>query len=110
MSRNRQPPLNKSNKSKRGRKPHRLITQIEQLYKVINKVQTDKEMAYIYFKDDSLIQTALNVIKDTGIEVEEAKAVKKILYRLKPDMTESAMEDIDVDMFDDEMLEEGFLF
>jgi hypothetical protein len=99
-------------KSSRGRKKHYLISHFSDIYKKINQVQVDKELIYIFFTDESLSRTAENVLKDSGVEFEiiERQVPRKIIFKLIPNIEENVMDDIDPEVFDDEIVEEGFLF
>jgi len=97
-------------KSNRGRKPHMLITDIDQIYKIINKVQIEKELIFIYFTDDGIAATVENIIRDTNMVFVKVPHPKKILFKLIPSICEDPMKEIDTEIFDDEILEEGFLF
>jgi len=100
----------KIKKSSRGRKSHCLVKNLEQIYKIINKVQIEKKLTYIYFKDEGMAATAENIIKDTDLVFEKIKNRTKILFKLIPSIDEDLMLEIDTEIFDDELLEEGFLF
>ena len=52
------------------------------------------------------------MLKDSGVEFEkiERQVPKKIIFKLIPNTDENIMDDIDPEVFDDEIIEEGFLF
>ena len=56
--------------------------------------------------------TAENVLRDSSLEFEkiERQVHKKIIFKLIPNTDENVMDDIDPEVFDDEIIEEGFLF
>jgi len=81
---------------------------------LINKVQIDKELTYVIFDDADLPLVAENILRDSGVEFEKIVARKKnkpTMYKLIPDDSPpDALKDIDVEIFEDEIVEEGYLF
>jgi len=98
-------------KSSRGRKPHKKLEQLDDIYEVVNKVQTEKKLIYVFFEDENIAITAENILKDTNIEFVRVDKPKKILFKLIPNKKDVVIDDISIDeIFDDEIVEEGFLF
>lgn len=100
----------KRKKNTRGRKPYIKLKQLDQIYKIINKVQIGKELIYVYFIDNAFNATAENILKDTEIEYEKIEQKNKILFKIIPNMNVDPMKDVFVEAFNDEIIEEGELF
>lgn len=101
---------NQDKKVKRGRKPYLEINQIEQLYKIINKIQTSEEAVYIYLSDQIENLMIENILKDAEINYKKNNTSKGVVFKLFPSKRETPDINIDVDFFDDEQIEEGELF
>ena len=97
-------------KNKCGRKPYLEIDQIEKLYKIINKIQFEEEAVYLYFKDQSLNLVGENIFKDVEVIFEKIESSRGIIYKLFPSKREDPDIDIDIDFFDDEIIEDGHVF
>jgi len=98
-------------KSNKGRKPHNKLNLLEDIYYVVNQVQTEKKMIYVYFEDENIAITAENILKDTNIEFVRFDKPNKILFKLIPNKKDFVADDISIDeIFDDEIIEEGHLF
>ena len=97
-------------KSKRGRKSHIDLVDMDQFYQLVNKIQVDKEITYIRFSDNEIAPMVENILKDAGLEF--GKKFKKgvFLYRIKPTFSTPSIEQIEVEMLEDEIIEEGQLF
>ena len=100
----------KKKKNNRGRKPHIKLKQLDQIYKIINRVQIEKELIYVYFDDDSFNATIENILKDIEIEYERIDRTNKTLFKIIPNLHENPMKDVLIKAFDDEIIEEGELF
>jgi len=96
-------------KSKRGRKPHNFISDLEEVYVYINKIQTRREITYLCFIDPDLCPVAENLLNDAGLEF-ECKNSERHIYRISPTYREPTIEEIAIEMMDDEIIEEGQLF
>lgn len=98
-------------KSNKGRKPHNKLKNLEDIYGAVNKVQVEKKLLYVYFEDEDVAITAENIIRDTDIEFEKTIKPQKILFKLIPNKEDIVINDIGIDeIFDDEIVEEGYLF
>jgi len=98
-------------KSNKGRKPHNKLNLLEDIYPVVNHVQVEKKMVYVYFENEDVAITAENILKDTDIEFVRFDKPNKILFKLIPNKKDVIIDDISIDeIFDDEIIEEGYLF
>ena len=77
---------------------------------MVNRVQIDKNLIYIYFEDQSLNATAENILKDVDINYEKHKKGESVLFKLVPNFNEDPMKDVYIEAFDDEIIEDGNLF
>lgn len=95
-----------------GRKAYICLREIDKLYKIINKVQIDKELTYIFFSDQSNNSVAENILKDAEIKYEIIPSPNKVVYKLIPSKEEKINLSIDIDFefFNDEIPEEGQVF
>ena len=105
---NKKEPKNKKNKC--GRRPYHEVDQIEKLYKIINKIQLEDKAIYIYFIDQNLNSVAENIFKDAEIVFDKIESSRGLVFRLFPSKREDPDIDIDVDFFDDEIIEDGRVF
>jgi hypothetical protein len=97
-------------KTKRGRKPYIRIDCIEQLYKIVNKIQTEESVICMFFSNQSDNFMAENIFKDAEITYKIVESPKGAVFKLFPSKREIPDIDISVDFFDDEQIEEGELF
>ena len=98
----------KKTRKKYARK-HQRITDIEDFYKVVNRVQIKKETAYVQIVCADMIHVCKNVLKDSNLTFEEKKARKGLYFTIYPNFDEVII-DVDVEELEDEFLEDGQIF
>lgn len=88
------------------------VINMEEVYRLLNRVQVNKkEVTFALSPEEAII--ADNVIKDLELEYNRKERKTKIVYTIYPDpdsQVENTELDIDIDFFDDEILEDGQLF
>lgn len=85
------------------------VVQMDQLYKIINKVQLDRKPCSISIPDSSVCPVAENILKDLGIKYTKDAGETTTIYNLIPS-DEPIVRDIEVEELEDEMIEQGQLF
>lgn len=104
--------LNKKqiNKKKIVRKKRsKKLLVIDDVYRLLNKVQiADKEVNFSVSHD--IVSTVQNIIKDLQLPVTEIIKKTYVTFIVSPSQEKKEETKIDIDFFEDELLEEGFLF
>jgi hypothetical protein len=96
-------------KQKRQKRTKLKVVSLEDVYRLINRVQTVYKEAHFYLKfEDAVI--ARNVLKDAGLEFEERELQKKIAFLILPPPEREEELDIDIDFLEDEIPEENEVF
>ena len=83
-----------------------LVSEIDEVFKILNKVQTSNEEQTFYLKtkDEDIAPTVENIIKDSTLVFEREDKRGKIVYRVSPGEIDFAV-DIELEEFEDEFLE-----
>jgi hypothetical protein len=68
------------------------LVRLDPIYKVINKVQSDRKKRTISIEDKSLMPIIENILRDSGITYEIIILKKKIHYHLHPCKINRALE------------------
>lgn len=101
----------KSKTTKKTKVKESVIIDIEDVYRILNKVQVSKKEATFSVLAD-LYLVVKNILKDVGLEFKskENKAKTKTLFIVYPTWVESEDDDLTLEFFEDEILEEDQLF
>lgn len=83
---------------------------MEDVYRLVNRVQLNKkEVKFAVVHDDAIVVE--NVLNDLGLEYKLTALRQKTTFKVKPNDNEENEEPvIEVEFFDDEILENGQLF
>lgn len=95
------------------RKTRLKVIAIEEVYRLINRVQTAyKEVAFSMSFEEAAI--AENVLKDASLEYVRNDLKTKVNFLIHPPPEREEEDDddllLDIDLFDDEVLEDGQIF
>lgn len=100
------------NAKKTGRSLKPKIIPIDDVYRLINRVQLNKkEVHFALLPEDAVV--AVNVLKDIGLKYEKKELKTRIEFTVFPNEEDAINEeatDIDIDFFADEIPEDGQLF
>ena len=81
----------------------------EELYTVINQVQMSRQVERIIIYNMDLVATFENILKDAGIEYTREGFDGAVAYEIEAE-ERPEIEELDLDMLEDDIVEEGQLF
>jgi len=99
----------KTKKKRKKRAAIPKISDIDDFYKYVNKVQLDKNTVVLTITDSNLVPIIENILRDSSLEFDKREFSTGFRYRMYPNFDEVVV-DIDIDELQDEFLEEGQLF
>jgi len=85
------------------------VKNMEQIYKVINKVQSDNKKLKIFVDDNSNYPIIENILKDSSLDFEIIEKGSGRVYIITPSK-KTTLTDLNLDEFEDEFIEDGQLF
>lgn len=77
------------------------IKEMDDLFKVLNKIQLNKKEVRILIKNETVKETIENILKDLNLEFKKLSYVTKLVYRIYPNNT-----DFDKDITEEDFSEE----
>ena len=98
----------KVTKRKRSPRKRKLIA-IDDVYRIINKVQVSEKEA-VFAVDKEHGPMVKNIIRDLELPCHVADRKEYTEFKLSPSEEKEEDVDLDTEFFDDEIVEEGFLF
>jgi len=98
-------------KVKKSKVKESVIIDIEDVYRIVNKVQVSKKEATFSVLAE-LYLVVKNILNDAGLEFKskENKTKTKTLFVIFPTWVESEDDDLALEFFEDEILEDDQLF
>jgi hypothetical protein len=85
-----------------------IVLDMDDLYKILNKVQIDNEEQIFELNDFSLIPQVENIIKDSTLRFKKNIKKSKVIFSISPGEHEFCKE-IELDILEDEIPDESFL-
>jgi len=99
----------KSTRKKKVIKPIVSLIEMEDVYRIINRVQLNKKEA-TFSVSRFTASIVKNVLDDLVLEYKIKELKTKVTFSIYPTWEEPEEEAIDIEVFDDEILEDGQLF
>ena len=96
-------------KVKKPKTKESVIIDIEDVYRILNKVQVSKKEATFSVLAE-LHLVVKNILNDAGLEFKSKENKTKTLFIIFPTWVESEDDDLALEFFEDEILEEDQLF
>jgi len=101
--------VSKSKKKKKVKRRKKKKIEMEDFYRLLNKVQVKKKTV-VFAVELSLASVIENIIKDAGLKYNKNLMKTQCVFSIYPNQEEENYEILEAECLDDEIIEEGQIF
>ena len=103
--------VKKVKKIKKTKPRRNILVSLDDMYRLVNKVQVDKKEVHFQLAGDDAI-IADNVLRDLGLDFKVTQIKNFVEFRINPSEEVESVEDMSIglDFFADEITEDGEIF